>query len=78
MNKKTAKHEKIVPTFLCFGLTSETDLSNLTLKMTVSTDTISMNWIENCDVDNNEGECIVISKKPKMSTAKKHRIRKIH
>ena len=44
-------------------------------------------YIENCDVDNNpdeiiddddDGECIIFSKKPKMSTAKKHRIRKIH
>ncbi|MBR4766638.1 MAG: recombinase family protein [Clostridia bacterium] len=45
-------------------------------------------YIENCDVDNNpdgnieidddEGECIIFSKKPKTSTAKKYRIRKIH
>ncbi len=43
-------------------------------------------YIENCDVDNNtdenidddNGECIIYSKKPKMSSAKKHRIRKIH
>ena len=45
-------------------------------------------YIENCDVDNNpdetieiddyEGDCIIYNKKPKMSTAKKHRIRKIH
>lgn len=45
-------------------------------------------YIENCDVDNNsgenieidnnEGECIIYNKKPRMSTAKKHRIRKIH
>ncbi|MBQ6559174.1 MAG: hypothetical protein IJL81_07370, partial [Clostridia bacterium] len=43
--------------------------------------------IENCDVDNNtdeaidnddDGECILYSKKPKLSTSKKHRIRKIH
>ncbi|MBR3620517.1 MAG: recombinase zinc beta ribbon domain-containing protein, partial [Clostridia bacterium] len=44
-------------------------------------------YIENCDVDNNtdeaiddddDGECIIYSRKPKMSSAKKHRIRKIH
>ncbi|MBR5112452.1 MAG: hypothetical protein IK097_03400, partial [Clostridia bacterium] len=45
-------------------------------------------YIENCDVDNNpdenieiddgEGEYVIYNKKPKMSTAKKHRIRKIH
>ena len=43
-------------------------------------------YIENCDVDNNtdenidddNGECIIYSKKPKLSSAKKHRIRKIH
>lgn len=44
-------------------------------------------YIENCDVDNNadetiddddDGECILYSKKPKLSTSKKHRIRKIH
>ena len=42
-------------------------------------------YIENCDMDNNtdenidddNGECIIYSKKPKMSNAKKHRIRQI-
>ena len=29
-------------------------------------------------IDDDNGECIIYSKKPKMSSAKKHRIRKIH
>ena len=36
------------------------------------------NLDKNIEVDDNEGECIIYNKKPKMSTAKKHRIRKIH
>ena len=32
----------------------------------------------NVEIDDNDGECVIHSKKPKLSTAKKHRIRKIH
>ena len=33
---------------------------------------------ENIEIDDDDGECIVYSKKPKLSSSKKHRIRKIH
>ncbi len=32
----------------------------------------------NIEIDDDDGECIVYSKKPKLSSSKKHRIRKIH
>jgi exonuclease VII large subunit len=32
----------------------------------------------NIEIDDDDGECIIYSKKPKLSTSKKYRIRKIH